>query len=90
MNALRTLDIFFGSMSYGLFILTNSIIGLLAHSISRSIDLSVLVPLTVAVLAGGFLGSKFGAFKLDHDKIIKIVATVVTIAGLELAIKLLA
>ena len=71
------------------FIVTNSIIGLLAHSISRSIDLSLLVPLAVVVLVGGFIGSKFGAFKLDHDKIIMIVAAVVAVAGIELTIKLL-
>ena len=41
-------------------------------------------------LAGGFIGSKFGAFKLDHDKIIIIVAAVVAVAGIELTIKLLA
>ena len=72
------------------FIVTNSIIGLLAHSISRSIDLSLLAPLAVVVLAGGFIGSKFGAFKLDHDKIKIIVAAVVAVAGIELTIKLLA
>jgi len=72
------------------FIVTNSIIGLLAHSISRSIDVSLLAPLAVVVLAGGFIGSKFGAFKLDHDKIIIIVAAVVAVAGIELTIKLLA
>jgi uncharacterized membrane protein YfcA len=44
----------------------------------------------VVVLAGGFIGSKFGAFKLDHDKIIIIVAAVVAVAGIELTIKLLA
>jgi uncharacterized membrane protein YfcA len=72
------------------FIVTNSIIGLLAHSINRSIDVSLLAPLAVVVLAGGFIGSKFGAFKLDHDKIIIIVAAVVAVAGIELTIKLLA
>ena len=44
----------------------------------------------VIVLAGGFIGSKFGAFKLDHDKIIIIVAAVVAVAGIELTTKLLA
>lgn len=64
------------------FIVTNSIIGLLAHSISRSIDVSLLAPLAVVVLAGG-------TFKLDHDQII-IGAAVVAVAGIELTIKLLA
>jgi hypothetical protein len=42
------------------------------------------------VLAGGFIGSKSGAFKFDHHKIIIIIAAVVAVAGIELTIKLLA
>jgi hypothetical protein len=49
-----------------------------------------LVPLSAVVLAGGFIGSKSGAFKFDHHKIIIIIAAVVAVAGIELTIKLLA
>lgn len=71
------------------FILTNSISGFLGHSISKPIDLSLLVPLAFVVLAGGFIGSRFGAFKFDHDKIRIIVGALVAVAGLSLTLKLL-
>ena len=41
------------------------------------------------MLAGGLIGSRFGAFKLDHNKIRMIVAGVVAVAGIELSIKFL-
>jgi uncharacterized membrane protein YfcA len=72
-----------------LFILTNSLSGLLAHSISRVFDFSLLVPLALVVIAGGFIGSRFGAFKLDHDKIRIIVGVLVALAGTSLIFKML-
>jgi uncharacterized membrane protein YfcA len=60
-----------------LFILVNSVSGLLAHSISKEFDLSLLVPLALVVIAGGFIGSRFGAFRFDHDKIRIIVGLLV-------------
>jgi uncharacterized membrane protein YfcA len=72
-----------------LFILVNSASGLLAHSISKEIDLSFLVPLALVVIAGGFIGSRFGAFKFDHDKIRVIVGVLVALAGTSLIIKML-
>jgi uncharacterized membrane protein YfcA len=72
-----------------LFILTNSISGFIGHSISKPLDLSLLIPLAAIVLVGGLLGSKYGAFKFDHDKIRLIVAAIVAAAGIELTIKLI-
>ena len=72
-----------------IFILTNSISGFLAHSISKPLDLSLLVPLAFVVLAGGFIGSRFGAFKFGHDKIRIIVGALVAVAGISLTLKLL-
>ena len=72
-----------------IFILTNSISGFLAHSISKPLDLSLLVPLAFVVLAGGFIGSRFGAFKFGHDKIRIIVGALVTVAAISLTLKLL-
>jgi uncharacterized membrane protein YfcA len=72
-----------------LFILTNSIRGFIGHSIWKSIDFSLLIPLGIVVLAGGLIGSRFGAFKFDHNKIKMIVAGVVAVAGIELSIKFL-
>ena len=72
-----------------LFILTNSISGFIGHSLWKPIDFSLLIPLGIVVLAGGLIGSRFGAFKLDHNKIRMIVAGVVAVAGIELSIKFL-
>jgi len=72
-----------------IFILTNSISGFLGHSISKPIDLSLLVPLAFVVLAGGLIGSRLGAFKFDHDKIRIIVGAIVAVAGISLTFRLL-
>jgi len=72
-----------------LFILTNSISGFIGHSLWKPIDFSLLIPLGIVVLAGGLIGSRFGAFKLEHNKIRMIVAGVVAVAGIELSIKFL-
>lgn len=71
------------------FILANSISGFFGQSVSKSIDFSLLIPLAVVVLAGGIIGSRIGAFKLDHAKIRTIVGVVVAIAGINLLIKFL-
>ena len=73
-----------------LFIVTNSIAGLIGHSIKSIPDISLLIPLAVTVLVGGIIGSKLGAFKFDHDKLRIIVGGVVGAAGFSLTIKLLA
>jgi uncharacterized membrane protein YfcA len=62
---------------------------LLAHSISKEIDLSLLAPLALVVLAGGFIGSRIGAFKFDHDKIRIIVGLLVALAGISITFKML-
>ncbi len=71
------------------FIVANSVSGFLGQSASKSIDLEILFPLALVVLAGGLLGSRLGAFRLDHDKIRIIVSAIVAIAGLNLMIKFL-
>ncbi len=72
-----------------LFILANSISGFFGQSISKPVDLSLLVPLAIIVLAGALIGSRFGAVKLDHDKIRMIVGAVVAVAGINLMFKFL-
>jgi len=72
-----------------IFILANSVSGFLGHSISKPIDLSLLMPLAFVVLAGGFIGSRLGAFKFDHDKIRMIVGAIVAVAAISLALRLL-
>jgi uncharacterized membrane protein YfcA len=64
-----------------MFILVNSVSGLIAHSLSKHIDFLFLVPLLLTVLAGGLLGSKIGAFKFNHDRVRTIVGILVAVAG---------
>lgn len=72
-----------------LFILTNSISGFAAQSISKPLDLYFLLPLACIVLAGGIIGSRLGAFRFDHDKIRMIIGAIVAVAAINLTIKLL-
>ena len=74
--------------SASFFILTNSISGLVAHSISREVDFALILPLAFVVLLGGFLGSRLGAFKLSHEKLIFIIGIIVAVAGINLSSKL--
>ena len=67
-----------------LFILTNSISGFVAHSISKDIDFDLILPLAIIVIIGGILGSRLGAYKLNHNKITIIIAIIVAIAGINL------
>ena len=71
------------------FIVANSISGFLGQSVSKPIDLAILLPLALVVLGGGLLGSRLGALRFDHDKIRIIVGAIVAIAGLNLMIKFL-
>ena len=65
-----------------LFILTNSISGFLAHSITNSKDVNfdLIIPLSIVVPTGGIIGSMLGAFKFDHTKIIIIIGILVAVA----------
>jgi uncharacterized membrane protein YfcA len=72
-----------------IFIVANSISGFLGQSVNKPIDFAILLPLALVVLAGGLLGSRLGALRLDHDKIRIIVGAIVAIAGLNLMIKFL-
>jgi len=69
------------------FILTNSISGFTAHAITKTIDLELLLPLLLVVVVGGFLGSRFGAFKIDQNILRIIVGCIVTVAALNIAFK---
>ncbi len=74
--------------SASLFILTNSVSGFAAHSITKEVDFALILPLALVVLLGGFLGSRIGAFKLSHEKLIFIVGIIVAVAGINLATRL--
>ena len=44
-----------------------------------------MLPLLIVVIIGGFLGSRFGAFKINHNTIRIIVGVIVTIAAANIA-----
>jgi len=67
------------------FILTNSISGFAGHAITKTINFEFIFPLLLVVIVGGFLGSRFGAFKIDHNVIRIIIGGIVTIAALNIA-----
>ena len=74
--------------SASLFILTNSISGFIAHTITKDIDFDLIIPLSIVVLIGGLMGSRLGAFKFDHHKIIIIIGILVALAALNLVTRL--
>ena len=74
--------------SASLFILTNSISGFIAHTITKDIDFGLIIPLSIVVLIGGLMGSRLGARKLDHQKIIIIIGILVALAAINLATRL--
>jgi len=69
------------------FILTNSISGFAGHAITKTIDLELLLPLLVVVMIGGFLGSRFGAFKIEQNILRMIVGGIVAVAAFNIAVK---
>jgi len=67
------------------FILTTSISGFTGHAITKPIDFELLIPLLFVVMIGGFLGSRFGAFKIDHKVMRMIVGGIVLVAAFNIA-----
>ena len=64
-----------------LFILLNSVAGLLGNVISTKNVPSFAVPLGLAAIAGGSLGSYLGSYRLAHRSIKRLLAAVLLIAG---------
>lgn len=67
-----------------LFIVVNSASGLLGQISKSSPDWKMFMPLALAVLAGGAIGSKIGATKLKGEVIQKIVGVILLIAAIKL------
>jgi len=44
--------------------------------------------MSIVVLAGGIIGSRLGAFKFDHNRIIIIIGILVAVAAINLATRL--
>ena len=66
------------------FILTNSLSGLIGNVMSTKSFPSVALPMVFAALLGGTGGSYFGARRLPHNVIKRLLAVVLIIAGLKL------
>jgi len=66
------------------FILTNSISGFTGHISTKPINFEFVLPLLAVVMIGGFLGSRIGAFKIDHNVIRMIVGSIVAVAALNI------
>ncbi len=67
------------------FILTNSIGGFAGHALTKPINFELVLPLLAVVMIGGFLGSRFGALKIDHNVIRMIVGGIVAVAAINIA-----
>jgi uncharacterized membrane protein YfcA len=68
-----------------LFILVNSISGLVGQiSRASSIDWTFILPLLIAVLAGGQIGSRLGSKKFNPVYIKRITAVLIFVAGLNI------
>ena len=73
------------------FIWVNSFSGLIGSTISGqlALDVSTLVPFSIAVLIGGYIGSKYGSEKLSQDSIRIMLVVVMLIAAIRQILDLL-
>jgi len=72
-----------------IFIWLNSVSGLISRLQYNSIDVMSYMPLIIAVLAGGIIGSFFGSFKFSPKLMDKILGVVILIAIVFLTKKVL-
>ena len=65
------------------FIWLNSAAGLIGSSLSGQnvIEIGVLIPFALAVLIGGYLGSKFGSEKFSQNSVKNLLISVMLIAA---------
>jgi uncharacterized membrane protein YfcA len=66
------------------FILVNSVAGLAGRAVAGAAVPAVAWPLVVAAVAGGFAGAWLGAFRLAVPMFCRVLALVLTLAGLKL------
>jgi uncharacterized membrane protein YfcA len=72
------------------FVLVNSVTGLLSRLRHQSLELSWIVPLLVAVVVGGYLGSHFGSKKFSPRTVQQALGLVILIAIVLLTRRLIA
>ncbi len=73
------------------FIWVNSFSGLVGSTVSGqlALDLSTLIPFSIAVLIGGYIGSKFGSEKFSQNSIRNMLVAVMLIAAIRQILDLL-
>ena len=73
------------------FIWVNSFSGLVGSTVSGqlSLDVSTLIPFSIAVLIGGYIGSKFGSEKFSQNSIRNMLVAVMLIAAIRQILDLL-
>lgn len=73
------------------FIWVNSFSGLVGSTVSGqlALDVSTLIPFSIAVLIGGYIGSKFGSEKFSQNSIRNMLVTVMLIAAIRQILDLL-
>lgn len=73
------------------FIWVNSFSGLVGSTVSGqlALDVSTLIPFSIAVLIGGYIGSKFGSEKFSQNSIRNMLVAVMLIAAIRQIIDLL-
>lgn len=73
------------------FIWVNSFSGLVGSTVSGqlALDISTLIPFSVAVLIGGYIGSKFGSEKFSQNSIRNMLVAVMLIAAIRQILDLL-
>ena len=71
------------------FIWLNSLAGLVSRSQYNFVDFGDFLPLIIAVMAGGILGSLIGSSRIDSRKLEKVLGLVVAVAALILGRSLL-
>ncbi len=62
-----------------IFIWTNSLAGLISRSQRGTFESATILPLALAVVVGGYLGSRFGATRLTPDTIRKTLGVIILI-----------
>ncbi len=72
-----------------IFIWVNSLTGLTARYQSNLIDLEGIVPIAIAALVGGALGSWLGSVKLEPKKMERVLGLVVAVAAVTLGKRLM-
>lgn len=67
-----------------LFVVVNSASGLLGHLSKGHMEWPLFLPLAIAVLIGGFMGSKAGSTRLKGETLQKITGVIILVAAIKL------